>query len=96
MPPPCRIVMFSPLDRLTALLERYLSRILVRSVINASVNRIGVASTDIWPRDMERLVEEVMRGLRLWVSSERLPDLMIELAELCVAVEEERHLSPKP
>jgi hypothetical protein len=84
LPPP-------PYERLAMLLERYLSKILVRSVLKASCDRIGVGPSDVWPRDMERLVEEVMRGLRVWVSTERLPDLMIELAELCLEIEQERH-----
>ncbi len=72
------------------MLERYISKILVRSVVNASLRRINVLEGDVWPRDMERLVEEAMRGLRLWVPPDRLPGLMIELAELCIAMESDR------
>lgn len=79
-----------PYDRLAMLLERYLSKILVHSVLKASCDRVGVVAADVWPRDMERLVEEAMRGLRLWVSTERLPNLMIELAELCLEIEQEQ------
>jgi hypothetical protein len=75
--------------RLAELLERYISRIIVRSVLTASVSKVGVSLHDVWPRDMERVVEEAMRGLRLFVPEERLPELMLELAELCVEIQDE-------
>jgi hypothetical protein len=86
-----RLLPLPPIERLTALLERYISKILVRSVVTASLRRINVMEADVWPRDMERLAEEAMRGLRLWVAPERLAELMLELAELCMAIEAEGH-----
>ena len=93
---PARLFPQPPVERLIALLEGYISKIHVRSVVNASLRRIGVHEADVWPRDMERLTEEAMRGLRLWVAPERLAELMLELAELCVDVEQEWLGAPQP
>jgi hypothetical protein len=77
----------TPCERLNELLCRYISKILVRSVLTASLSRIGVLEADVRPRELERLVEEAMLGLRLWVPADRLPDLMLELAELCMELQ---------
>jgi len=60
---------------------RYISPILVASVLGKAMQSRGVSLGFISPEAMEGVVEESMIGLRLFVAPERLPDLMVELAE---------------
>lgn len=70
-------------ERLTAILERYVSRITVVSMLTTVLAHRGVSEHYIHADNLVELVEEVMRGLRLFCAPDRLPDLMIELAEFC-------------
>jgi hypothetical protein len=66
---------------LTAILRRYISPILLDSVLNRAIQQhVG---SELPPGEMLKLVAaDCMIGLRLFVSPERLPDLMLEIAEL--------------
>jgi len=63
-------------------LEDYFSRILVKSVLDRGLNARGLTPQTLSPDDLEGLVEDSMVGLRLFVSPDRLPELMVELSEV--------------
>jgi hypothetical protein len=69
--------------RLVRVLERYIGRILVHSVLHQSQLKLGIPDGPLRRADLEPLVEEAMVGLRLFCPPERLPDLMVDLASLC-------------
>ncbi|HSN99760.1 MAG TPA: hypothetical protein VLS89_15800 [Candidatus Nanopelagicales bacterium] len=70
-------------DRLLAILERYISRSTVSAMLRTVVAERGLAPDRMTADELVALVEEVMIGLRLFCSPRRLPDLMLELADLC-------------
>lgn len=70
-------------ERLVAILERYISRSTVSAMLRTVLVERGIAHDRMSPDELASIVEEVMIGLRLFCSPRRLPDLMIELAELC-------------
>lgn len=70
-------------ERLVAILERYISRSTVSAMLRTVLGERGIAHDRMSPDELAAVVEEVMIGLRLFCSPRRLPDLMIELAELC-------------
>jgi hypothetical protein len=61
-------------------MSRYISPILVDSVLRRALELAGKNASS--PGTMEQVVEESMVGLRLFVDPERLPDLMVELADI--------------
>ena len=72
-----------PLDLLGSVrvaMRRYISPILVESVIQSSLSRLpeGVLTHE----RLELVVEEAMVGLRLFVDHQHLPELMVELTEI--------------
>jgi hypothetical protein len=73
----------TPLGQLVAVLERYVTPLTVDSMLRRSLDHLGLTVEGVTPRNLERVVEEVMVGLRLFCEGHRLPDLMVELAELC-------------
>ncbi len=70
-------------ERLLAVLERYVARLSAAAVVKASIARLGYTGAALSADQLERLVAETMIGLRLFCAPARLPDLMLELAELC-------------
>jgi hypothetical protein len=70
-------------ERLVAILERYISRSTVSAMLRTVLAERGITHDRMSPDELAAVVEEVMIGLRLFCSPRRLPDLMIELAELC-------------
>jgi hypothetical protein len=73
----------SRLALVKACMSRYISPILVDSVLGRAMETKGIlrwqASAD---GAMEAVVEESMKGLRLFVDASRLPELMLDLAEI--------------
>jgi hypothetical protein len=63
-------------------LERYLSKILVESVLSRALAHHGLSAEALTLPDLEAVVEDSMVGLRLFVPAERLPELMVELSEI--------------
>jgi hypothetical protein len=70
-------------DRLIEILGRYVSQITVTSMVAAVLAERTMLAQELGADTLIDFVEEVMVGLRLFCPPERLPDLMIELAELC-------------
>ena len=87
-------------ERLTSVLERYISRSTVIAMLRTVLAERGISPERMTADELASVVEEVMVGLRLFCSPRRLPDLMIELAELCdreaseVELEEQRPTPP--
>jgi hypothetical protein len=60
----------------------YLSPILVDSVLERAVKARNLSPRSLTDTDLEELVSDIMVGLRLFVDEERLPKLMLALAEI--------------
>lgn len=63
-------------------MARYISPILVDSVLGRAMRTRGVTARTMSDEAIEGIVEESMIGLRLFVEPSRLSGLMIELAEI--------------
>ncbi|HVY28035.1 MAG TPA: hypothetical protein VHB79_15870 [Polyangiaceae bacterium] len=61
---------------------RYLSPILVDSVLDRALKARKLSSRSLTDSELEELVSDIMVGLRLFVDEERLPKLMLSLAEV--------------
>jgi hypothetical protein len=61
-------------------MAQYISPILVDSVLRRALHAAG--TTPSAPGTMQKVVEESMIGLRLFVDPHRLPHLMLELADI--------------
>lgn len=72
-------------ERLLALLDRYASRVMVRSVVAQALASHGLSPSELGARDISAVAEEAMKGLRTLCQPSELPDLMVDLAELCDA-----------
>jgi hypothetical protein len=70
-------------EQLTSVLERHVSRITAMSVLASVLAQCSLAPHDVRGHNIVDVVEKLMVGLRLFCDPTRLPDLMIELAELC-------------
>ena len=69
-------------DDVRACLERYLSKILVESVLHRAFESHGMTPEALTLPDLEVVVEDSMVGLRLFVPKDRLPQLMVELSDI--------------
>lgn len=63
-------------------MARYISPIMVDSVLARAMDSNDATSQGVSQGTMEEIVEGSMIGLRLFVEPHRLPDLMVELAEI--------------
>jgi hypothetical protein len=63
-------------------LLRYLSPILVDTVLNRSLHSRRLSADSATPDQIAELASDVMVGLRLFVPEERLSQLMLDLAEV--------------
>jgi hypothetical protein len=72
----------SPYARLRSLLLTYLSPILVDTVLNQAMFKRKLAPNTLTLDELRELAPDMMLGLRLFVAEKRLPDLMVELAEI--------------
>jgi hypothetical protein len=71
------------LGRIQWILRRYLSPIMVDSVLEKAMRQREVApGRTLAPDALAELTGDIMIGLRLFVPAERLPELMLELAEI--------------
>ena len=68
--------------RIWAILSKYLSPILVESVLQKSIQARHLDPATLNATDLAEVTGDIMVGLRLFVPSERLPLLMLELAEV--------------
>ena len=62
--------------RLRSVMQRYISTILVDSVLDRALRSRSGAT------DLHAITEDCMIGLRLFVEEQELPNLMLELAEV--------------
>lgn len=60
----------------------YLSPILVDSVLDRALRARNLSPRSLNDAELEELVSDIMVGLRLFVDEERLPKLMLALAEI--------------
>lgn len=63
-------------------LLRYLSPILVDTVLNRSLHSRHLSADSATPAQVAELASDVMVGLRLFVPEDRLSQLMLDLAEV--------------
>jgi hypothetical protein len=63
-------------------MARYISPILVDSVLGKAMQSRGLVASMLSDEAIEAVVEESMIGLRLFVDPLRLPALMLELTEI--------------
>jgi hypothetical protein len=70
------------LTKVQACMERYVSTIIVRGMIEKTLADRGLSWGTVPDSAVPNLVEDSMVGLRLFVDAPRLPALMLELAEL--------------
>jgi hypothetical protein len=63
-------------------MARYISPILVDSVLGKAMHSRGVDTGECSGDALSGVVEESMIGLRLFVDASRLPDLMLELVDI--------------
>jgi len=68
------------IGRLRAVMQRYISPILVDSVLQRALAAHPAATRA--PGALHTLTEDCMIGLRLFVKEQELPQLMVELAEI--------------
>ena len=67
-------------------MARYISPILVDSVLGKAMQSRGLVLSSLSDEAIEAVVEESMIGLRLFVDPIRLPSLMLDLAEILTGV----------
>jgi len=60
----------------------YLSPILVDSVLHKAMTTRRLSPDKVTPAELAEVTSDIMVGLRLFVAEERLPQLMLELAEV--------------
>jgi hypothetical protein len=72
----------APYIELRTILLRYLSPILVDTVLDKAMFSRGLSAATLTVSKRNELAPDIMLGLRLFVEAKRLPDLMLELAEI--------------
>jgi hypothetical protein len=72
----------APYIELRSLLLRYLSPILVDTVLDRAMFTRGLSAHTLTVSKRNELAPDIMVGLRLFVEDKRLPELMLELAEI--------------
>jgi hypothetical protein len=68
--------------RVREILLRYLSSILVDSVLDKAMQSRKITPATLSANALAEITSDIMVGLRLFVAAERLPQLMLELAEV--------------
>lgn len=71
-----------PYTRIRTILLRYLSPIMVDSVLGRALNARNLLPTDLDWNSTAEVTSDIMVGLRLFVPASQLPRLMLELAEV--------------
>jgi hypothetical protein len=72
----------APYIELRTMLLRYLSPILVDTVLDKAMFSRGLSAATLTVSKRNELAPDIMLGLRLFVDAKRLPELMLELAEI--------------
>jgi len=72
----------APYIQLRTLLLRYLSPILVDTVLNQAMFKRRLSAHTLSVAECHDLAPDIMLGLRLFVEEKRLPELMVSLAEI--------------
>lgn len=67
-------------QRVRGILLRYLSPILVDSVLDRTIQARKLTPTWLTAEALGEVTADILVGLRLFVPAERLPELMVELA----------------
>lgn len=70
-------------QELSTLLRRFVSPMMADSALRKAVAECGTSPTGLEPNQLSMVTEHAMVALRLFCPTERLPELMIALAELC-------------
>ena len=70
-------------DDVVAILRRYVSEIMLASTLKKSLEECRLGEGDLDVDNLPRVVEQMMVSLRLFCDPDKLPTLMLELAELC-------------
>ena len=68
--------------RVRGILVDYLSPILVDSVLEKAMRARNVSARTLGAVELGEVTSDIMLGLRLFVAEDRLPQLMLELAEV--------------
>jgi hypothetical protein len=68
-------------------LLKYLSPILVDSVLTRALKARQLTATSLTSAQLAEVASDIMVGLRLFVPEDRLPTLMLDLAEVLEAPE---------
>ncbi|MEO8904055.1 MAG: hypothetical protein ABI488_17095 [Polyangiaceae bacterium] len=71
-----------PYTRVRQVLLRYLSGILVDSVLDKAVHARNATPMNLSTSLLGEITSDIMIGLRLFVEEDQLPQLMLELAEI--------------
>jgi hypothetical protein len=71
-----------PYAEICRILRKYLSPILVESVLQKAMQSRSLTSATLNAAALAEITGDIMVGLRLFVPAERLPSLMLELAEV--------------
>jgi hypothetical protein len=72
----------APYLELRTILLRYLSPILIDTVLDKAMFSGGLSAATLTAEKRNELAPDIMLGLRLFVEAKRLPDLMLELVEI--------------
>ena len=68
---------------LVALMSRYLSDSSVEATLGTVLAKKGLTASELNPELLPEVVGDAMLGLRTFCDPERLPQLMLELADFC-------------
>jgi TusA-related sulfurtransferase len=72
-------------QRLRAVLTKYVSPVLVDSVLERALSQRKLTPPSVEGADFAELIADIMLGLRLFVAERKLPELMLELTEMVLA-----------
>jgi hypothetical protein len=72
----------APYIQLRSLLLRYLSPILVDTVLGQAMFKRSLSEATLTVSELRELAPDIMLGLRLFVAARELPELMVALAEI--------------
>jgi hypothetical protein len=68
--------------KIRGVLLRYGSTITVDSMLKVAMSHLDLSSDRLDEGDLERLISELSAGIRLFCDPARVPDMMLELADL--------------
>ncbi len=74
-------------QRIANVLTGYVSKIMLYAVLTRAMEACKVNADTLHAKDAKAVVEHAMVSLRLFCPEEKLPDLMVALAEVCDELE---------